>query len=528
MEKIGAISARSIVGVLALCSSSYAFAELQVYIKDGIPAHDKLPPASYTTPFGQNGSFNLSATLMAGTDLTMPLLRCSQRPCTVYFPSGQITSDPNTDLFAFSDDCTSDCDTRYASVSKTENFATADVAQIQLKNLRVTALSPNARNVHLIYEITKDTDMKRAGSGSGKLDARPELSGRFTNDLAADSGVSAACTVIFSPCARLLTTFNGAPLNGKWQVALLQSVTIPCKMPDSVSPCYYPWPGGYYNDGTGSFKTYDLAEVTCPTCAQLHTGWLAAAFSKPQQTLTIENSRTLLSLKSEEEFGLVNLAKAATSDAEHDAWFAYSRAKNDSPLVTLTSIGSADKILSRSDQLRNDRSYIAYVTRPKALKWGELEHLILEYEVVTVPSFSGDPRLGKLPFSDCQNNSFYIKVDLVNAEGADAGYLIIRLGGKPPEFTAGCASASVSKDVLKDPQPRVDAKKLGQEKLITVKQSRTDYGSRYVRSISIVVDRGTAPSDNNYKVRVLSAQVGDIKALHENIPIIGTIDEPLE
>jgi hypothetical protein len=260
----------------------------------------------------------------------------------------------------------------------------------------------------------------------------------------------------------------------------------------------------------------------------LYTGWLAAVFSKPQQTLTIENSRTLLSLDSEEEFVLVKLARAATSDAEPDVWLAYSRAQNDSPLVTLTSIGSADKILSRSDQLRNDRSYIAYVTKPKAIKWGDLDHLILEYEVVTGPSFSGDPRLGKLPFSDCENNSFYIKVDFVDAKDADAGYLIIRLGGKPPEFTTGCASASVNENVLKDPQPRVDAKKLGQEKLITVKQSQLDYGSLYVRSISIVVDKGSPPSDNNYKVRVISAQVGDIKALHENIPIIGTIDEPLK
>jgi len=229
-------------------------------------------------------------------------------------------------------------------------------------------------------------------------------------------------------------------------------------------------------------------------------------------------------LDAEENFGAVALAELAASETKEDVWVAFSRAKKDANLVTLTSISNGDGKLTKSDQLRNDRSYLSYAATPKSLRWDQVRELVLDYEVVTVPSFSGDPHLGDLKFVDCQNNSFYIKVELTDGGKHDAGYLIIQLGSKSTGFTGGCSKADLPKNIIADTQPRVDAKKLGATKPITIAESQKAFGALYVKSISIVVDKGAPQTGANYKVRVHAANINGYKARND-LPIIGTSGE---
>lgn len=523
----------------SLCGSGQSRADLRVMIDDG--STTKTGPMAPPRPaYGTFGKFNLSYRLIAGHLDEMPLLNCDKHPCTVYFPSGGFDR-LSTDTFAFSDHCV-DCTTGYARVIKAEP-AGYDAGVLGVDGLEIKSLTKIGATLKFTYETTSPADMNPifGSMTSGTFLATPQFSGSFTklppagND---DLSKSCADASIPYPCSRLYLTVNQTLANFKGDGSIA-SVSIPCDDADSFGPCSG-WSYGYYDKTSGSFNTDDPSDIPCTedVCPQVHYTLLTSKFNVENQTLTLISSLSLLSLLSVENFGVENLAYAQAGVARPDPyykdrnpWVAFSTAGKDPDfgpgLITLSSI-ETDKALPKKDQFRNDRSYVSYVARPTTLRWREVNHLSLQYAVVTGNSASGDPRLGNLNFSNCANNSFYIKVALRDAEDQDAGYLVIRLGTEQTQFSADCASVNWSEtDFIheKAPNRRVDAAKIksgGDQKPMSVAESQSTkrYGDLYVRSISFVVDKGTPPTKANYKVRVLGATVGADHVTAQRLQIV--------
>jgi len=247
-------------------------------------------------------------------------------------------------------------------------------------------------------------------------------------------------------------------------------------------------------------------------CPQVHQALLTTAFNGTDQTLTIIQGIAILSLLADEEFGVENLGHALAQTSERDFWVGFSAALHESAdaLLTLSSI-AADNTLPKPERLRNNRSYASFIARPNKLRWAGVKQLLIDYKVILDSSPSGDPRLPELKFSECANNSFYIKVDLTSDADKSPRFLIIRLGSENDDFKSGCSLASLStSNIILDTKPRVDASSLGQPKLMSVGDSQKRYGDLYIRSISVVVDRGTPQTNANYKVRLYRAMVNDV------------------
>ncbi|MEO8626662.1 MAG: hypothetical protein ABI612_00975 [Betaproteobacteria bacterium] len=153
--------------------------------------------------------------------------------------------------------------------------------------------------------------------------------------------------------------------------------------------------------------------------------------------------------------------------------------------------------------------------KAKQLLWKDVSTLQLDYDVITSaepepddPLSNDDPRLKGLSFSDCANDAFYVLVALTDAEDKHARRLKIRLG-TVHQFKDNCATAKLSQNnLITDPEQRVEASNMSD--LMTVQDSQKVLKDYYVRSISIVLDRGvptTGTNYSNYKVKLREATV---------------------
>lgn len=536
-----------------------ALADIKITITDG---------TSTVSPTNPKPGFNLSMPSPAGQTTTMHLLICSSRPCIVYFPSG-LTSPQTGDIFMFRDACGPNplptCPTapfnptsQVARVVKTDSPSTD---KIELKGLQVTAL-PGVidKKVTVIFE-TESGDLATVPSGSYPWVAA--LVGTFTkkppHTVGGNGGLTAACPnpdlgltdpQLLNPCSRLWLGINGVTVNDIGPMAI-GTVSIPCKN-GRINPCARVG-GGYYS--TGTFNTYESASITFSTSTNpVHKAMLYEMIYKDKdQTHAVANSGIVaMSRLTEEEFGVEGVFYSLANELGGNFWVAFTagnelyraaprieEAQKISDLevpiafeleqgnwlpvskgVTLTSIVT-DEALTITERARNNRSYASFIAQPMKLQWKNVNLLRLVYQVSVDDSDSGDPRLGKLTFSDCVNASFRLRVALTSVDGGDAGNLVINLGSAQ-QFTSGCATAAATlsgSNLVQNKDPRGDPsfllEKFARPCCMTVKDSQAQaaYGNLVVRSVSVVVDQGWSNKPvANYKVNLLEAMVNGIKA----------------
>jgi len=144
--------------------------------------------------------------------------------------------------------------------------------------------------------------------------------------------------------------------------------------------------------------------------------------------------------------------------------------------------------------------------------WTGVHVVQLDYDfIANTTSSTDDPRLKELLFADCANNAFHVLILLEDKTGADAGQLKIRLGNSN-EFKDGCAAAKLSSiNLIDNSERRVESSKMP-GKLLTIAESQKLFVGLYVRSISVVVGPGSPAKAENYKVKLLEANVNGVKA----------------
>jgi hypothetical protein len=340
-------------------------------------------------------------------------------------------------------------------------------------------------------------------------------------------------------CAKWLLQVNNLPADPGVDPAI-QTISLPCKGGKNACGA-----GGEYTR-EGNFKTQKSGSVSCGSACQfpVYTGTLLVKFMQAEQTFTLYDSAVAArSNRTEEEFGHEDVSYAVAKEFKKPFWVSFTAADEiyraipnmtksaDTALlafklqrstkvpakhgITLTSIGSGDDILPRSERVRNDRSYASFIVKPKSLRRRDVDRLRLDYKFVTSKSSpSGDARLPPLPFSDCANGSFYVRVALTGKDGQDAGMLNIRLGSSE-QFTSGCAANNLSgSDLMDNAEPRVSFSPVGSKPAccMTIKQSKSDQGDLFVRSISVVLDQGSPKALANYRVDLFEAAVNGTPA----------------
>jgi hypothetical protein len=338
------------------------------------------------------------------------------------------------------------------------------------------------------------------------------------------------------PCAKLqLETFGTTPAGIVDGEGLLATATtaIPCGTPvsratPSPSPCGALWGGGYYP--SGGFQSEDRADITCPSgCEPWHVVTISAEFREAGETLLLyEPPVVAVSSYTSEEFGLEFLL-ASLANRLTNPWGAFTAADElyratpyiDSSAgtitigfglqkgmlvaanrgVALTSVGTdqnperGDGYLPATEQARNNASYVTYIPRPRSLPWKDVRELTLRYDYGMGESDTADLRLPKrLKFSDCLNGSFRLRVALTDDKDVEAGILNVYLGSSG-DFRTGCAAAAktlAGQNLVKRNERRVDASQLDarQKCCISFSEAQRLFGHLFVRSISVVVDRG--------------------------------------
>jgi len=365
---------------------------------------------------------------------------------------------------------------------------------------------------------------------------------------------------LMMPCAQWRLEVNEDVMNeyGVDQTATLSLPCWPSLGHSGPSPC-----GTFLSryGGDGAFKMNDRSRKSCDqlTCNPYHKVTLTAFFAQKDQTLRLPGSGIVaMSPDTEENFGHEQVAVALASDWGAPLWvsftstsepyraiskglipskegteFAFALQKAEyTPAVdgiTLTSIATitgdattddkdakkGDETLPTDERQRNDRSYASFIAVPGQLRWGSVGTLRLDYKfVVSESSPSGDPRLGNLKFQDCQNAAFYVLVALVDEKGDDVRKLKIRLG-ESDDFARLCAGDVLSGKnlITENDDRRVDVSGLP-GKLFSVRATQDMFRDLYVRSISVVVDRGTPDSPTNeahYKVELYEGNVEGVK-----------------
>ena len=453
---------------------------------------------------GMYKHFRLSERTSAGATTAFRLLECAHRPCTVYFPSGEEQADPLNDTYKFQDRCASP--TCRASVVKRET----DAARLTIYHLQITALAKGVainKPLTIMFE-TEKWDLRQIGKGS--FPYMPQTDGMFQQ---AGPNASYSCKIPNVKCVNMRADIQGS----SW---VSNTVSVPC---GTGNPC---GPTGSYSPSTGVFRTMLPARAPCitTTCDPVHKGTIGAKFTQTNQILTFYDAATYLSMYAVQDFGMESVAYAAAEHSEHDFWVSYTTAnepRSEPPKwipathgVVLTAIATdADVPVTEEERLRNDRAYASFIARPSHLFWKDVDELTLSYEFVVGEASAEDPRfLRQLDFQDCRNAAFYVRVVLVDGEGNDIKKLKIRLGASD-DYKSGCAGNHETNIVSKSEEKRVDASEPGgPERMLTVEQSMIEYGLLYVRSISVVIDRGSPATGDNYRVNLYEATVNGVRA----------------
>jgi hypothetical protein len=497
-----------------------ALADIWVTITDGTVVH---APGSYQPGFATTISTNQGQTTTMAL-FPVPSTVCTVRPCQVPFSTFQFrdacgkngtTTEPKLPrcpLGALDQDSLG-----AARITKYEDPSNLRVV---LKGLQITA-QPNltTRQVTVSYGTDKGEDFQSVPAGdfpwtvtlSGTFTKRPPQSQLGSGDLTGSCPDPGTNPSTDTACARLELWINAVTVNST-RPPQIRTVSIPCSNSYGTNPC---GPGKSYQKTAGAFTSElsGLRRFDEPVIPYLRMDLTGVNFTLKEQTFASMSSAVIaMSRVTVDKLGVENLFYSLADERGGDYWVYFSPVSNsffpDEDGVTLTSIW-LDKA-TKLDQARNSRSYASFIAKPLQHRWGDVKKLRFVYEVIAGSSDSGYPEPAKLVFSDCIDGSFYVLVNLVKRgdkdEEQDAEKLKIYLGSVEKNFLSVCGQATKHLsgfNLVKNDELRVDGK-------MTVKESQKQYGDRYVRSISMVVEQ-VAAGPANFKVRLYDARVGDDK-----------------
>lgn len=527
--------------VILVCLPGHGSAAIKITITDGPNTLD---------PNSRVDGFVLSVDSGAGKTTTLAFLKCNARPCKVYFPSGK-DSEQNGDTFVFRD----------APNAQVVKMDASDTDRLVVGGVEIEALVAGNKDLTFIFQTEQgDLNPPPASTGSSSYPLEVKFTGTFKD--AGNTNRAQRCTwpARLPWCARLQLVVTGLP--GSYVVndkGLIETATaaISCKATGD-SPC---GTGGYYAS-YGEFWSEDRKTHTCgSSCTPWLTATLSIRFGAKGEKLTLDPSGIAVSNIMVDNFGVAELFSATADQASNTNSWVWFSAANESyradpkiklagskititsavekassvPAVdgvSLTSIatigegetpGDGAGLLPPSEQARNDRSYASFIPPPPSwqdlrLPWAAVNQLVLRYEYVMHDSEPGDLRLpSPLRFSECTNGSFRVVIALSDAKG-NAGFLNLYLGSAD-NVTTGCskaASALSGKNLMANSEPRIDPSQLDQKRkcCMTVNESKTLYGDRFVRWISVVVDQGVPKTDapRHYKVNLHDAIVNSFVA----------------
>ena len=548
-------------------------AKIFVNISDGTNTLDA--KASATVPFTKTDASSPTTILTlsqlvtppvanADTLSTLNILTCPTRPCTVFFPSGAATQKTG-DTFKIQDVAS----TNLARIEVLDAATSSD--RISFKGVKFTSLVAGK-----VLTVTYGTTLPAAGT------ITPTDLRALTSTQASSYFVSAAFSGFFrtsaglkatacktgnvttdlddstDACARLSVTLNGTGVDGQGN-SVSATVAVACNNAfPTLNPC---GTNGSWTAATGTFTgVNDGKSLSCPsTCAPIQVATLTGKFNGANEVLQLTASLNgVMANVTDENGGVEDATLALAGEVGLNRWVTTSanteRCKavpkapttNDTRNITNNSslpisfeywcgqlstapptgiplVSLADTLfLPGAASTRYSASRETFLPEPGSLQLKNIGTLILSYNV-----FQGDVVIdSRLPtfYTDCQDGSIRLEIQLVDSSGVDQGTMKVYLGSAPGSqfnFTDGCAAVPQPFDIKGNADARVDLSGLvgNLASPCCVKFSdaqKGNVGNQRVRRIAFIVSRPVAPVSDppttNYGVQFLDANVNGITA----------------
>ena len=499
------------------------------------------------------------------TTTTMFLLTCTA-PCTAFFPSGQATQQ-NGDTFKIQDVSS----TNRARIEVLDAFTSSD--RISFKGVKFTSILPLGTSTYAAKTLTVTY-----GTQSGNLRALTSaqassyfVSAAFSGSFKTSTNLRAtACKAgtastdmddATDACARLSVTLNGTGVDGQGNT-VSATVAVACNNAfPTLNPC---GTNGSWTT-TGTFTgVNDGRSLSCPsTCSPVQVATLTGKFNGVNEVLQLTASLNgVIANATDENGGVEDAALALAGEVGLNRWVTTSanieRCKavpkapttNDTRNVTNNSslpisfeywcgtlspvLSGGIPLVSLADTLllpgaastRYSGSRETFLPEPGSLQFKNITTLLLSYNVL-LDSVVTDSRLPPVFYTDCQDGSIRLEIQLVDSNGVDRGTVKVYLGsasgtqGPPFNYTDGCADVPQPFDVFANPDARVDLSGLlgNLSRPCCVKFSdaqKGNVGNQFVRRIAFVVSRPVAPvgdpANINYGVQFLDGNVNTITA----------------
>ena len=555
-----------------LGTATVSEARIFVTISDGTTTLDgktlNLPPA----PLGAKGGFLLMKASPAPpippppavpTDATDTLTilgtttsPCPSRPCTVYFPSGNVApAQPlSTDTFIIQDVSA----TNLAKVTKLDSGTSSD--RVSFSGVKITS-----RVAGKVLTITYGTELGDLRVLTSSQASSYFVSAAFSGSFKTSAGLRAtACKAgtvstdmddSTDACARLSVTLNGTGVDGQGNT-VSATVAVACNNSfPTLNPC---GTNGSWIATTGTFTgVNDGRSLSCPsTCSPVQVATLTGKFNGTNEVLQLTASLNgVMSNVMDQDGGVEEAAIALADEVSLDRWVMTSAQSercravpkapttNDTRNITNKSslpisfeywcgqyspagpagvplVSLADNaLIPGAAGAKYMASRETFLPAPGTLQFKGIQTLTLNYQVAADVTEVADTRLD-LPvmYSDCVDGSIRVEIQLVDGSGVDKGTMKVYLGNDANNNykTYGCQAFAASfpggnVDIRNNPDARVDASGIAVSNppacCVTFGSLQNGtIGNLFVRRAGIVVDRGLSGDLEglNFKVTFVS------------------------
>ena len=508
-----------------------------------------------------------SPILNADTTTTMNIITCPTAvlpPCTVFFPSGQATQQ-NGDTFKIQDVASNN----RARIEVLDAATSSD--RVSFKGVKFTSiLAPPATSyVAKTLTITYGTQSGNLRALTSAQASSYFVSAAFSGSFKNSTGLSraSACKAgtastdmdtADDACARLSVTLNGTGVDGQGNT-VSATVAVACSNSfPTLNPC---GTNGSWSATSGTFTgVNDGRSLSCPsTCSPVQVATLTGKFNGVNEVLQLTASLNgVIANVTDENGGVEDATLALAGEVGLNRWVTTSAnnerckavpkapATNDTRNITnnsslpisfeywcgqLSPSSTGIPLVSLADTLllpgaastRYSASRETFLPDPGSLSFKNIGTLILSYNVFT-GTVATDSRLPPVNYTDCEDGSIRLEIQLVDSNGVDQGTAKVYLGKNPGTlfaFTNDCALVDQPFDIKGNSDARVDLSGLvgNLSSPCCVKFSdaqKGNVGNQLVRRIAFIVSRPVAPVSDpeltNYGVQFLDGNVNAFSA----------------
>ena len=564
-------------GLVLLGTAAVSEARIFVNISDGTTngTLNALPPPPATAPVPFIvGGLKLSqlspapplpvppATAVDATD-TLTILGtttspCPSRPCTVYFPSGNVApAQPlPTDTFIIQDASA----TNLARVTKLDSGTSSD--RVSFSGVKITSRVAG-KVLTVTYGIQTGDLRTLTATQASSYFVSAAFSGSFKT--LGGTGVRAtACKLgtattdmddASDACVRLSMVLNGTGVDGQGNT-VSATIAVACNNQfATLNPC---GTNGSWTGATGAFSgVNDGRSISCPNgCTPAQVGTLTAKFNGANETLQLTNSLNgVMSNVTDQDGGVEEAALALADEVSLDRWVTTSAnsekckavakapTTNDTRNITNKSslpisfeywcgqyspagpAGVALVSLAENALIPGaaGAKYMAsretFLPAPGTLLFKNIQTFTLNYQVAANVTEVPDTRLDlPVTYSDCVDGSIRVEIQLVDGSGVNKGTMKVYLGNVANNNykTNGCQDFAASfpggnVDIRNNQDARVDASGIAVNNppacCVTFGSLQNgQIGNLFVRRAGIIVDRGLSgdPEGLNFKVMFVS------------------------